>query len=338
MSRISFFQRFSQRENHATNNTLLMLQHVYRASPVLLQDVLTSLVDAELPIGPTFAQQVRREESVPDGLISQAALEILVETKTGNYLDQDQVARHTRTFATGDYQPCGTSNRFLFGITKEQVAEKDRNALREMANQGGVVLICMTFTQIAEALKEMCPAYGREITEIVEDFAAYLSEEGLVEEYNQWLPVFPCGMSIRENVAYSIYYEPASRPTKVHYPFIGLYTQKRIAYVGEVKAVLVVEWNDGQEVWSAEKGEESEENKLLVREIIKATPYYDLDGADMRYYLVESFLEAGAKKTSRGGIPRMRYLHLPGLIRGYQPPFDRGAEQLAEALRAAIWE
>ncbi|MCZ2155498.1 MAG: hypothetical protein LC114_16615 [Bryobacterales bacterium] len=338
MSRISFFQRFSQRENHSTNNTLLMLQHIYRTSPLLLQAVLNSLADVELPIGLTFEQQVRRKESVPDGLITQAPLEILVETKTGSSLDQDQVARHTRGFTGGDGQTKGFANRYLFGITKERIAGQERDTLREMAKQGGVVLICLTFSQIAEALKAKCAEYGRELMEIVSDYEAYLSEEGLLEEYGRWLPVFPCGTSIRENVAFGVYYEPASRPTKVHYRFIGLYTQKRVAYVGEVLASLVVEWVEGEAVWKAEKGEASEVNKSKIRALIDATPYYELDGANMRYYLVEAFREAGAEKISPGGIQGMRYLHLPGLIRDFQPPFGQGVDQLAEALRAATWE
>lgn len=338
MSRISFFQRFSQRENHATNNTLLMFQHAYRVSPFLLQAVLNYLADDELPIGLTFEQQVRRKESVPDGIITQTPLEILVETKMGSSLDQDQVARHTRGFARGDGHPKGLANRYLLGITKERIAGHERDTLCEMAKQGGVILICLTFSQIAEALKAKCLDYGRELMEIVSDYEAYLSEEGLLEEYGRWMPVFPCGSSIRENVAFGVYYEPASRPSKVHYRFLGLYTQKRVAYVGEVQASLVVEWTEGEAVWRAEKGEASDLNKSRIRALIDATPYYELDGANMRYYLVEAFREAGAEKISPYGILGMRYLDLSSLIHGYRPSSDFGADQLAEALKAATWQ
>lgn len=59
MSRVSYFQRFSQRENHATNNTLLLLRHLYQSSPFKIGRVLTSLVEAELSIGLMFEQQIR---------------------------------------------------------------------------------------------------------------------------------------------------------------------------------------------------------------------------------------------------------------------------------------
>ena len=42
MSRVSHFQRFSQPENHATNDTLLLLRYFYQSSPFKIQSVLTS--------------------------------------------------------------------------------------------------------------------------------------------------------------------------------------------------------------------------------------------------------------------------------------------------------
>jgi hypothetical protein len=71
MSRVSHFQRFSQPENHATNNTLLVLRHFYQSSPFKIQRVLTSLLETDLSIGLAFEQQVRGDASVPDALIKQ---------------------------------------------------------------------------------------------------------------------------------------------------------------------------------------------------------------------------------------------------------------------------
>lgn len=57
MSAINYFQTYSQRENHVTNNTMLMLRHVYHASPRLLEKVLQALLDEdEVEIGPRFEQ------------------------------------------------------------------------------------------------------------------------------------------------------------------------------------------------------------------------------------------------------------------------------------------
>ena len=65
MSRVSYFQRFSQRENHATNNTLLVFRYFYQASPFKLKGVLDNLLDSDLSIGLVFEQQVKLGSSVP---------------------------------------------------------------------------------------------------------------------------------------------------------------------------------------------------------------------------------------------------------------------------------
>jgi hypothetical protein len=59
LSRVSHFQRFSQPENHATNNTLLLLRYFYQSSPFKIQSVLTSLLETDLSIGLAFEQQIR---------------------------------------------------------------------------------------------------------------------------------------------------------------------------------------------------------------------------------------------------------------------------------------
>jgi hypothetical protein len=83
MSQISYFQRFSQPENHATNNTLLVFRYFYQSSPFKIQRALTELVENDLSIGLLFQQQVRGDLSVPDALITQQPLHIYVETKRG---------------------------------------------------------------------------------------------------------------------------------------------------------------------------------------------------------------------------------------------------------------
>ncbi|PRY91001.1 hypothetical protein [Donghicola tyrosinivorans] len=82
MTAISHFQTYSQRENHVTNNTMLMLRHVYRTSPILLENVLQALLEnADIEIGPRFKQQSVAGHSVPDAVLSQFALHIYVDAK-----------------------------------------------------------------------------------------------------------------------------------------------------------------------------------------------------------------------------------------------------------------
>lgn len=99
MSRVSHFQRFSQPENHATNNTLLLLRYFYQSSPFKIQSVLTSLLEADLSIGLAFEQQVKGDASIPDALITQEQMRIYIETKRGGALDPDQIRRHLKSIS-----------------------------------------------------------------------------------------------------------------------------------------------------------------------------------------------------------------------------------------------
>jgi hypothetical protein len=159
MSRVSYFQRFSQAENHATNDTLLVLRYFYQSSPFKIQRALTELVEKDLSIGLSFQQQVRGEQSVPDALITQEPLHIYVETKRGGQLDADQVQRHIRTIAKSGAR----GGEMLIGITKEQIAEVDHKALAENAAAQGIAFAAVTFSQVAETLRRQCAPHESEL-------------------------------------------------------------------------------------------------------------------------------------------------------------------------------
>ena len=117
----------------------------------------------------------------------------------------------------------------LIGLTKEPIAESDRKMLTAEATLHGITFAAVTFSQVVDALWTQCAEFERELLSIVEDYDSYLAEEGLLEERNQWLMIFPCGTSIAENVRFGLYYEPPSRPCKRNYRFIGVYNRKTVA-------------------------------------------------------------------------------------------------------------
>ena len=58
MSKVSYFQRFPQKENHAINNTLLVMRHFYQASPQKIEAFLSDLADDNFSIGLVFEQHI----------------------------------------------------------------------------------------------------------------------------------------------------------------------------------------------------------------------------------------------------------------------------------------
>jgi hypothetical protein len=337
LSRISHFQRFSQRENHTTNNTLLLLRYFYESDPFKLQNVLSSILETDLSIGLEFEQQIRGDASIPDALITQEPMRIFIETKRGGELDSEQIRRHLRSIAA-DSRTSHGDNPILIGLTKESIGELECRALTAEAVKQGIKFAVVTFSQIADALRAQCKEFDRELVSMVEDYDEYLTEEGLSAGRNQWLTVVPCGTSIAENVHFGLYYEPPSRPSKRNYRFIGLYTMKSVTYVGALEAVAVASFGKNGITFTEEAGRLTDDHRRRITAAINETKYYDLKANPHRFYLVDSFKETDARKTSPQGIWGMRRLDLSEMIPDYNPHRKYTTQELAAALRGTTWK
>lgn len=335
MSRISYFQRFSQKENHATNNVLLILRRFYDESPFKIERVFSSLLDEKIEIGLAFTQQIKGASSVPDALVSQPPLRIFFETKRGGELDADQIKRHIDTIAEDHVE---SQTDILIGLTKEPIARSDFHDLKAMANRKGVLFAAVTFSQILDALGDECAEYERDLIAIVEDFEQYLAEENLLEERSHILPVFACGTSYAENERFGLYYESPIRPCKRNHRFIGIYSEKRVSLIGEVEAIAIAEFVDGELTFTTEAGKLTDTHQDRIRKVIEETGYYDLDADPHRYYLMKNFVETDIHKTSSGGIRGIRYLDLRNLLPDINNSADRDIRDIAERLKGTEFE
>lgn len=338
MSRVSHFQRFSQPENHATNNTLLLFRHLYQVSPFKMQLVLTSLLETEVSIGLVFDQQIKGSASVPDALIAQEPLRIFIETKRGASIDVDQIRRHFASIAQLTKGVIEGDCNWLIGLTKEPIPDSIRTVLNSDGRKSGINFAAATFSQVVEAVRGVCFDWERELISILEDYEEYLAEEELLEERNQYLVVVPCGTSLVENVRFGLYYEPVSRPCKHSYSFLGLYSKKTVAYVGAIQAIASARWTKEGVEFSEERGNLSDDHRKRIADAMEETPYYDLKAGAHRFYLVDSFVPTSANKTSPGGIMGLRYLDLTKLISTFDARGSHATTELAELLKTATWE
>lgn len=329
MSRISYFQRFSQRENHATNNTLLLLRHFYQASPFKLERALSALVGQDFRIGLNFEQQVRGQASVPDALISQDAFRVFIETKRGATLELPQIVAHLKSISLD--QVVGRTD-FLLGLTKETLADNDIAHFGMLARQQRVAFAAVTFSQVVEFLRAECEISDQNLLSMVADYEEYLTEEGLLSDRNRWLPIFPCGISYDENKHFAIYYTQPSRPVRALHEFIGIYALKRVSLIGRIKAILLSDFDGGSLSFTVEAGICSDADLARVQAIIEATHYYDLRGEAQRFYVFDKLYATGVTKTSPGGIQGMRYLDLAALLPDFTTARAYEAADLADLL------
>ena len=336
MAKVSHFQRYSGRENHVTNNTLLALRHVYQASPAKLEKVLADLLEEPLSIGLTFEQQVAGAHSVPDAVIQQAPLHIYVETKLGSGLWHDQIKRHVASIA--EAHPETSARKLLIGLTRGHLADGEVRSLHDSAKAAGVTFRAVTFSELVDALKSVSPEYEPSLRATVEDYQDFVTGEGLLDD-ERWLAAFPCGTSYDENERYRLYYEPPSRPSKHMMRFIGIYRQKTVSLLGELATVVVCTYGDeGVRVEKVERGELTDEQRQRIAQVCKETTYYNLKADTLRFYLCNRMHPTSLRKRSAGGILQVRYLNLVSWLGSVQAADMLPAEEVAARLREQAFD
>lgn len=336
MGRVSYFQRFSQRENHATNNTLLVLRHFYRAAPHKMNGLLNELCETEFSVGLQFQQQIRGDHSVPDALISQSPLQIFVETKRGGYLDREQIEAHAHSIAAHSDR---LGSRLLIGLTKDPITDVDRKSLAELAADiAGIQFVAITFSDIVTALRGACADYEQDLLEIIDDYEAYLFDDDLLAIRHDQILVVPCGTSYDENERFGIYYDPPDRSRR-SCPFLGIYRNKCVSLIGKIVTIAVCRYEEGRiEVEHEEYGQLSDIQRDLIRQIIEETDYYDLKAEPGRFYIVDKFVKADFRKVSPSGMLGHRYFEAGAFDPDFSPSKEYTAQEVADLLNGKTFE
>lgn len=152
--KIHYFQRYYQKENVATANTMLLLSRLYSYSSdkffrFLKSEYFSDSFEPEI----VFTLQERSEKSVPDATISQEGFRIVVETKLSDWFYSDQLMRHLQSF--GDEK-----NKVMITLAPERMAEdklvKFEKQLKEYnaTQKYPVIHINTTFEELANAIQD----------------------------------------------------------------------------------------------------------------------------------------------------------------------------------------
>ncbi len=340
MSRIHYFQRYSQRENVITNNTLLLLGRLYQYRPVLLERVLNTVLasddeGSQVTVGITMKQQDRGAcGGIPDGVLDQQSLRILVETKRGNDFGSNQIKGHVKRM--------GDSKRpFLVMLGKELLTSTELEDIqKEVATlRNDAIIVNTTFDKIIKAIDEELDEWEQEIRELLEDFREFCSSENLLpDEYS--LRAVLCGKTFNENIKFGVYYNRVGRNYADH-TYLGLYDNKAVRAVGKVLKVFSADigQKDTMELVDTLKGAPPTQQELdLVTEVMKDAvdnPGYDIREGH-RFYLVDKFYPTEFTKDSKYPMMHTQFFDLREyltLAGGILP----STEQIANQLRGKKW-
>lgn len=294
---------------------MLMLRHVYRTSPILLESVLQALLEKDdIEIGPRFEQQAVAGHSVPDAVLSQSPLHIYVEAKHGDGLNEEQLERHLRSLEEYEHP---TNTTFLIGLTRNKLSEDEIEHLQSKARLKDVTFASATYRDLIDTLRTAC-ASTPSLSEILDDYHTFIGSHDLLPTQYRTMVALLCGQSWNANVQHGAYFELAERNpkwTRAH--FIGVYHQKHISHVGRVETSAICRRSgDKLEVLNVEFGALTSDQELRIKAIMDALNG-TFDGfieTPHRYYLVDRFEETDVRKETAGGMMGHRYLDIPDLV------------------------
>lgn len=307
MSDIHYFQRYSQKENVITNNTLRLFGQLYNDSPDRLQDLLEGLVDGvSVDLGVDMEQQTKGSGSIPDGSLKQSSFRLVLETKRTASCSLRQLKRHLEAFD-------GEEQRILLLLCP--VSPDDTNEIEAAAKEDGTMFAAVTFADIIDLLigeEALISEYEKDLRHLVDDYQSFCSEEGLLPS-DDVLRAVPCGTSHEHNFKFDLYYAPASRGYRTH-QYLGIYYGKSIRGIGKLSRIVDVDRVNGQ--LEGEGVEElTEDERQRIREAMDAASdlYYSIE-RDHTFFLVDEFHETDYTKVSKYGMQGTRYFSLRDVL------------------------
>ena len=299
MTQVTYFPRYVQKENHVTNNTLLLLRHLYEFNRLKFADFLGELGDDASDIaerlGLQFKQQQPTGSSVADGFITQESIEVVIESKlNGNAFNKDQLRHHLSVFG----QPLGSRGQLLMLLSPDDPVVDTTDL--------PVPVICTTFQQILTAARTCLPEHDEEMIAVIDDFEQFCSDARLLPRDRFTMIVPPCGRSFEYNRRHHLYFCPERRFVR-KVAFLGIYAKKSVRLIGQIEKVVTCTRIDvdREEVESDPCVTDDEKKRILG-----ATRDSNWDLNNHRFYLCGEMPETDFQKTSKGGLLKHRYFDL----------------------------
>lgn len=336
MSKVHYFQRYVQRENVVTNNTMLLFSRLYHHSPLKFKKFLESLIEFEVEVGVNFSQQERNLSSTPDGIIAQESFKIAIETKLHNSFGTKQLLNHLKSFGNENKSVLIALSNIPMDAEQEKHLRIEVGRFNE-ANGKNIQLVLTTFQSIVSTFREELSDYDIELNDIVDDFEDFCNSIGLLPKDYPRMLIVPCGASIKDNMEFRIYYDPAVR-SYTRATHIGIYKNKTVQAIGSICNVVTADYDDATDelIIKNEESTTTESQISRIKGIIKKsreTLGWSI-GKGHKFFCFDDMELTDYRKTSSGGIMGKRYENLEA-----KTGLDKNAstKQFAEALRNVTW-
>lgn len=334
--RVHYFQRYHQKENIATANTMLLLSRLYQHSPDAFYRTLRSLIQLDyFEPEPAFTIQDVAEESVPDASITQAGFKLLIETKRTGTFSIAQLERHLHAFKD-------EATKVLITLAPTPMNPDQLNTFSNIlgaynrSTKKGIVHVNTTFLDIADAIEQSISEHDYEMQDVLEDFRDFCAHDDLIPHStgSNLMRMQLAGVTFERNVSNRIYYCKESTHIRP-FAYLGLYRNKSVQAIGRLLGTAIYRI-DTDEI-QLEQGELPADWKTRCRKVIQdAKAEFGHCDVDTRLYFVEQFYPTDFRKTTAGGCIGGRVFKLDEILGCTNLPKDTA--EIAEALAQKTWE
>lgn len=344
MRNVNYFPRYHGKENFHTANAMLLLSKLYEYSSVKFYEFLSQFFEDEnevnlgLQIG--LQESTKNGVSVTDASIRQESFKIAIETKrNAKSFDIDQLKRHLSTFEDEKY-------KLLITLSPDKITDAQQKEITEIC-QNEVCHVHLNFAELIENIKSVIDEHDYTFTDIINDYASYCDEQGLITRMPYQVDMRLTGGSFDSNKKYNLYYNGANKGF-ANYAYIGLYKNKSMRAIGKLSKRCIAEVIDKSKTnfdinnleISPEIGTITDDDKKRIVGAILESPYKDsLINRPHRYFLVEQFYDTDfAKNTKRPPLGN-RIFDLGDVLGLEDNEFSqKNTEEIAELLKREKWQ
>lgn len=337
MSKIHYFQRYSQKENVVTNNTLLLFSRLYHNSPTKFSQFLNELTKGlDINVGINFNQQEKVKGSVPDGTITQESFKIVIEAKLYDWFTSTQLINHLKSFKK-------ESSQVLLTLSSEVINDNERqsviNSIGEynISNSTNINFIHITFKDLIISFKEVINDYDIELNDIIMDYQDYCNAEGLIPKDNYRMLVVPCGQTLQDNFKNSVYYDPAERGYS-YCSHLGIYNDKRVQGVGKIENIITANVVNGKlKIIGTTNGDATKEQIDKILNVIKDAKEnlgWNIS-LGHKFFCVQKFYHTNFIKNTPNGLFGKKYFDLEDYL---EIKGEVETDVIAEQLKKIDWD
>lgn len=336
MSSIHYFQRYSQPENVATNNTLLLLSRLYQDSPNKFKGFLNDLLDDnDLEAGIQFNQQQKGKGSVPDGSLSQVSFKVVVETKLHKNFSLQQLTEHLNSFGAEQHQVLlSLSPKPPDNSLKSQI----ETAVSKFNTQykTSIKYLPTTFQEIVIKFNNSLEDHDYELIEIIDDFESYCLHDRLITDEEARMRVVTCGWTLQENFQFNLYYDPADRGYSDH-NFLGIYSDKAVRGIGRIENIITANLlitGQLQIIDSiATVTPQQEQNIIGVISAAQTNNNWNI-ATGHKFFCVEQFYQTNYRKTTKYPLQGSKFFNLKDRL---QVTILPSTQEIAQRLNQIEW-